>query len=91
MNVFKILIYVCSDYLSNPGNIKASVDHFDARPTGNQEVADLIPLRVGNILSWRFDHEIFSTVILYHQLIHEGQFSISGERMCTILVNRLED
>ena len=24
-------------------------------------------------------------------LIQEGQLSVSGERMCTILVNRLED
>ena len=37
------------------------------------------------------DHEIFSTVILSFQLIQEGQLSVSGERMCTILVNRLED
>ena len=37
------------------------------------------------------DHEIFSTVILSLPLILEGQLSVSGERMCTILVNRLED
>ena len=37
------------------------------------------------------DHEIFSTVILSLSLIQEGQLSVSGERMCTILVNRLED
>ena len=37
------------------------------------------------------DHEIFSTVILTLLLIQEGQLSVSGERMCTILVNRLED
>ena len=34
------------------------------------------------------DHEIFSTAI---PLIQEGQLSVSGQRMCTILVNRLED
>ena len=33
-------------------------------------------------------HEIFSTVI---PLIQEGQLSVSGERMGTKLVNRLED
>ena len=33
------------------------------------------------------DHEIFSTVILSLPLIQEGQLSVSGERMCTILVN----
>ena len=36
------------------------------------------------------DHEIFSAVILSLPLIQEGQLSVSGERMCTILVNRLE-
>ena len=37
------------------------------------------------------DHKIFSTVILSLPLIQEGQLSVSGKRMCTILVNRLED
>ena len=34
---------------------------------------------------------IFSTAILSFPLIQEGQLSVSGGRMCTILVNRLED
>ena len=37
------------------------------------------------------DHEIFSTVILSLLLIQEEQLSVSGERMCTILVNHLVD
>ena len=37
------------------------------------------------------DLEIFSMVILSLPLIQEGQLSVSGERMCTILVNRLDD
>ena len=37
------------------------------------------------------DNEIFSTVILSLPLIQEGQLSVSGERICTILVNRLDD
>ena len=37
------------------------------------------------------DREIFSMVILYLTLIQEGQLSVSGKRMCTILVNSLED
>ena len=69
------------------------------RPTGDQEVAGPTAVEVGNILSCRgrqhsfveIDHEIFSTVILSLPLIQEGQLSVSGERMCTILVNRLED
>ena len=39
----------------------------------------------------QIDHEIFSKVILIFPLLQEGQLSVSGERMCTILVNRLED
>ena len=61
------------------------------RPTGDQEVAGSTPAEVVNILSWRFDHEIFSTVILSLPLIQEEQLSVSGERMCTILVNCIED
>ena len=37
------------------------------------------------------DHEILSTVIVSLPLIQEGQLSVSGERMCTLLVNHLED
>ena len=37
------------------------------------------------------DREIFSTVILSLPLVQEGQLSVSGKRMLTILVNRLED
>ena len=48
------------------------------------------PCRVCNILSWRFNHEIFSTVILSLPQIQEGQLSVSGERMCKILVNHLD-
>ena len=60
------------------------------RPTGEQEVVGSTPIEVGNILS-EIDHEIFSTVILSLPLVQEGQLSVSGERMCTILVNGLED
>ena len=34
------------------------------------------------------NHEIFSMVILSLPLIQEGQLSVSGKRMCTILANR---
>ena len=61
----------------------------DARPTGDQEVVGLTPRQVSSILSWRFDHEIFSTAILFLPLIQEGYLSVSGERMYTILVNAL--
>ena len=68
----------------------AWVAQLDARPSGDQEVAGLIPT------GWQHsfvesDHEIFSMTILSLLLIQEGQLSVSGKRMCTILVNRLED
>ena len=34
-----------------------------------------------------FDHKIFSMVKLFLPLIQDGQLSVSGKRMCTILVN----
>ena len=39
----------------------------------------------------KIDHEIFFIVILSLPLIQEGQLSVSGKRMCTLLVNRLGD
>ena len=61
------------------------------RPTGDQEVAGSTPCRGQQHSFVEIDREIFSTVILSLPLIQEGQLSVSGERMCTILVNRLED
>ena len=61
------------------------------RPTGDQLVAGFNPRRGRQHSFVEIDHEIFSTVILSLPLIQEGQLSVSGERMCTILVNRLED
>ena len=49
------------------------------------------PLRYWQHSFMEIDHEIFSKVILSLLLIQEGQLSVSGERMCTILVNSLED
>ena len=59
-------------------------------PTGDQIVAGSIPAEVGNSFA-EIDHEIFSMVIPSLLLIQEGHLSVSGERMCTILVNGLED
>ena len=63
----------------------ASVAQLDARPTGGSTP----PGRQHSFVE--IGHKIFSTVILSLPLIQEGQLSVSGERMCTILVNRLED
>ena len=48
---------------------------FICGPTGDQEIEGSIPARV----------------ILCLTLIQEGQLSSSGDKMCAILVNRLED
>ena len=71
--------------------LPASVAHLDARPTGDQAVAGSTPRRGRQHSFVEIDHEIFSTVILSLPLIQEGQLPVSGERMCTILVNPLED
>ena len=70
-------------------NLPASVAQLDMCPTGDQEVAGSTP--AGSATFFRGYHEIFSTVILSLPLIQEGQLSVSGKRMCTILVNYLED
>ena len=37
------------------------------------------------------DHEIVSVVFLSLTVIQEGQLSVSGEGICTILINHLQD
>ena len=69
----------------------ASVAQLDARPTGDQEVAGSTPARSATFFRGNFDHELFSMVIPSLPLIQEGQLSVFGEIMFTILVDRLED
>ena len=60
------------------------------RPTGDQEVA-------GSTLTESAMFFCGDLILKYLQrsfslpLIQEGQLSVSGERMCTLLVNHLED
>ena len=69
----------------------ASVAHLDAPSDWRPGGRGFNPRRGRQHSFVEIDHEIFSTVILSLPLIQEGQLSVSGERMCTILVNRLED
>ena len=69
----------------------ASVAQLDAPSDWRPEGRGFNPRRGRQHSFVEIDHEIFSTVILSLPLIQEGQLSVSGERMCTILVNRLED
>ena len=73
----------------------------NTRPIGDQEVVDdvhgdILPVVGSTPLGWQhsfteFDHKIFFMINLSLLLIQEGQLSVSGERMCTILVSCLED
>ena len=62
-------------------------------PSDAQEVAGSTPAR--SAIFFRPDlimkYLIFSIIILSLPLIQEGQLSVSGERMCKLLVNRSED
>ena len=69
----------------------ALVAHLDALSDWSPESRWLNPRRGRQLSFVEIDHEIYSTVILSLLLIQEGQLSVSGERMCTILVNHLED
>ena len=75
--------------------VLASVAQLDAPSDWRPGGCGFNPRRGRQHSFMEIDHEIFSTVILSLQLIQEGQLSVSGERMCkrmcTILVNRLED
>ena len=59
----------------------------DACLTGDQEVARSAP---PSLQHWRLIMKYFLWSFSF-LLIQEGQLSVSDERMCTILVNRLED
>ena len=77
----------CLNYQYKP----ALVAQLDAPSNWRPEGHGFDPRRGRQHSFMEIDHEIFSAVILSLPLIQEGQLSVSGERMCTILVNRLED
>ena len=82
----KYYAYSYEDYLT-PASVAQLDAPSDWRPGGR----GFNPRRGRQHSFVEIDHEIFSTVVLSLPLIQEGQLSVSGERMCTILVNRLED
>ena len=77
----------CERHLLKPASVAQLDAPSDLRPGG----CGFNPCRGRQHSFVEIDHEIFSTVILSLPLIQEGQLSVSGKRMCTILVNRLED
>ena len=80
----------CLQWLCHSGE-PASVAQLDAPSDWRPGGPGFNPRRGRQHSSVEIDHEIFSTVILSLPRIQEGQLSVSGKRMCTILVNRLED
>ena len=88
---FFVLFELCHFLTSDVQTVGASVAHLDAPSDWRPGGRGFNPRQSRQHSFVEIDHEIFSTVILSLPLIQEGQLSVSGERMCTILVNRLED
>ena len=88
---FKIILQECSLGDALPTLPPASVAQLDVPSDWRPGGRGFNPRRGRQHSLMEIDHEIFSTVILSLPLIQEGQLSVSGERMCTILVNHLED
>ena len=63
----------------------------DVCPTGDQEVAGSTPASSATFFRGDLIMKYFLWSFSPLPLIQEGQLSVSGKRMCTILVNRLED
>ena len=91
--IFHIYLYRKLELIlsSETTGLPASVAQLDAPSDWRPGGRGFNPRRGRQHSFVEIDHEIFSTVILSLPLIQEGQLSVSGERMCTILVNRLED
>ena len=83
--------YTRINYTSLTSSLPGSVAQLDAPSDWRPGGRGFNPCRGRQHSFVEIEHEIFSTVILSLPLIQEGQLSVSGERMCTILVNRLED
>ena len=90
-NFHLFLISLCKHVLWVHIRRGASVARLDAPSDWRPEGRGFNPRRGRQHSFVEIDHEILSMVILSLPLIQEGQLSVSGERMCTILVNPLED
>ena len=90
-SVPSLFLFVVWYFLSKACERPASVAQLDAPSDWRPGGRGFYPRRGRQHSFVETDHEIFSTIILSLTLIQEWQLSISGERMCTILVSRLED
>ena len=90
-SVCLLTVLLCRSSTFTSKLVPASVAQLDAPSDWRPGGRGFNPRRGRQHSFVEIDHEIFSTVILSLPLIQEGQLSVSGERMCTVLVNRLED
>ena len=88
-NLHILCLGLCYPHLTPA--LLALVAQLDAPSNWRRGGRGFNPLRGRQHSFVEIDHEIFSMVILSLPLIQEGQLSVSGKRMCTVLVNRLED
>ena len=68
----------------------ASVAQLDARPTGDQEVAGSTPVGLATFFRGELSLNIFFCYSL-PSVVQEGQLLVSGEKICIILFNSIED
>ena len=85
------LIYKVKLFIKVQSDLPASVAQLDAPSDWRPGGRGFNPRRGRQHSFVEIDHEILSMVIFSLPLIQEGQLSVSGERMCTILVIRLDD
>ena len=76
---------VCKGSKGLYDTLPASVAQLDAPSDWRPGGRGFNPLRGRQHSFVELDHEVYSTVILSLPLIQEGQLSVSGKRMCTIL------
>ena len=70
--------------------LSALVAQLDSHPTGDQEVVGSTPAGSATFFREELIMKYFLLSFFSFPLIQEGHLSVSGERMCTVLVNRFE-
>ena len=88
---FQSAVSVKNEYMHTIFTLGILTEDWDAPSDWRPGGREFNPRRGRQHSFVEIDRDIFSTVILSLLLIQTGQLSVSGERMCTILVNHLED
>ena len=69
--------------------VPGSTFQSDARPTDDQEVAGLIPIGLGNILSWRLIMKYFLQAFSPFRCFKKGKCQFLANEYAQVLVNPL--